>query len=596
VSGNRRAVALAVAAITLGGTGLAQVAGASPATHWVSTATKALTLHDVKLLDAPAAARPLHISLALAPRDSSAVARAVKATYTQGSSSYHRFITPAQWNARFAPTATAVSKVTSYLRHAGFAHISVTSNRLLVSADASVARVEQAFHTTLGSALINGVRRFLNVTPALVPSSLGGAVQAVLGLNDIPLSHAKLSLVKAAGPPALEAGLYPKQFNTTYHSAGTHNGSKTAVAVMTEGDISGTITSLRYAEHKEHAPRVPVTVVPVGPQSPDTSGADEFDMDSQVSTMVPGSVKRLYMYNIGSLVDTNIVAGVNSFVAQNQARALSASLGGCDLTAYLDGAMVANDITLQEAALQGQTFFASSGDNGAGCAFVAATGVPSGFPEANWPCSGEYTVCVGGTSLIADAKGNRIAELGWVGSGGGFSVAANPGFWTQDSDPLYEANVVTGGRAVPDISLDGDPNVATPVKVYVGKTLSFVGGTSLSSPMMLGFWARLESGHRNLLGFASPGLYGLYDAVNPGTSVTTPEVAITVVVPTLVPKPVPGLTDIVLGDNGPYPDLPGYDEVTGLGAPDVAALNHVLKTPHLESKHTRPHPARRTVR
>lgn len=574
---NRRAIALTVAALTLGGTGLAQVAGAAPATQWASTATKAFTLHDVKLLGAPAASKPLHVSLSLAPRNSAALTRAVKATYTPGTSSYHRFITRAQWNTRFAPSTTTVSKVTSYLEHAGFASITVTSNRLLVSADANVARVERAFHTSLANALIDGVRRFVNVTPAMVPASLRGAVQAVLGLNDIPLSRPKLSVVKSAGAPALETGLYPKQFDTTYDAKGTHSGSKTKIAVMTEGDVSGTITTLRYAERKEHMRRVPVTVVAVGPQSPDTSGADEFDMDSQVSTMVPGIVKRLYMYNIGSLVDTNILAGVNTFVAQDSAQALSASLGGCDLTAYLDGTMAATDVTLQEGALQGQSFFASAGDNGAGCAFVAATGVPSGVPEANWPCSGEYTVCVGGTSLITDAKGNRIAEIGWAGGGGGFSVAANPGFWTQDSDPLYEASLVNGGRAVPDIALDGDPNVATPAKIYVGKTLEYVAGTSLSSPMMLGFWARLESGHRNLLGFASPDLYALYDKVNPGTSITTPEVAVTVVVPSLTPKPVPGFTDIVIGDNGPYPDLPGYDEVTGLGAPNVAVLNRVLR-------------------
>jgi subtilase family serine protease len=577
VSLNRRVLASAVAALTIGGTAVTQVATASPTTQWASTATKAISLQHVKLLGHPATTSSLRVSLALAPRDQAAVDRAVRATYTPSSKSFHRFITPAQWNARYAPTASTVAKVTSYLRHAGLANIQVSSNRLLVSATTTVGQAEKAFNTSLTSFVLSGVRRFANTRAAMVPASLRGVVRAVLGLNNLPLTHVKPQLVKAAGPPALEAGLYPAQFNTTYHAKGTHNGSKTSVAVMTQGDTSSVITSLRYAEAKEHKPRVPVTVVPVGPQSTDESGATEFDMDTQVSTMVPGVVKRLYLYNIGSLYDTNIVAGINTFVADNKAQGLSASLGGCDIQAYLDGAMVASDISLQQGALQGQSFFASSGDNGAGCAYIAATGVPSSFPEANWPCSGEYTVCVGGTSLISDAKGNRIAELGWVGSGGGLSLFANPGFWTQASDPAYELSLVTGGRAVPDISLDGDPNVATPVKVYTGKTLSFVGGTSLSSPMMLGFWARLESGHHNALGFASPGLYDLYTKVNPGTSITTPEVEITVVVPNIPGKPAPGFYDIVLGDNGPYPNLPGYDLVTGLGAPDVAALNHLLK-------------------
>ncbi|HVV74698.1 MAG TPA: S53 family peptidase [Mycobacteriales bacterium] len=576
---NRRAVAATVAAVTIGGTALAQVAVASPTPGWASTATKAIRLTDARLLGKVAPDRALRVSLALAPRDQAAVDRAVKAMYTPGSATYHRFITPAQWNARYAPPATSVARVTSYLRDNGMRDIHVSANRLLVSAETTAGRAEHAFHTALSSFRVNGAARFVNVAPGMVPASLGGIVQAVLGLNDLPFDHVKPQVAKDAGSPAIESGLYPAQFDTTYLAKGTHNGSKSSVAIMSEGDPTGVVASLRYAERKEHQPRVPVTVRAVGPQSNDTSGADEFDMDTQVSTMVPGVVKHLYLYNIGSLVDTNIIAGINSFVADNSAQAMSASLGGCDIQAFLDGAMVTTDIVLQQAALQGQTFFASSGDNGAGCAYIAATGVPSGAPEANWPCSGEYVVCVGGTSLITDAKGNRISELGWVGSGGGFSLFANPGFWTQDTDPLYEGNLVTGGRAVPDISLDGDPNVATPAKVYVGKALSYVGGTSLSSPMMLGFWARLESGHANRLGFAAPALYSLYTRVNPGTSVTAPVEPITVVVPSLAPKAVPTFTDILLGDNGPYPCLPGYDEVTGLGAPNVAAINKALKTP-----------------
>ncbi|HWC34523.1 MAG TPA: S53 family peptidase [Mycobacteriales bacterium] len=579
---NRRVLAASLAAIAFGGTALAQVAGATPASRWVGTATKAIHLTDATLLGKPAADRPLRVSLALRPRDRAAVDQAVKSMYTAGSATYHRFITPSQWNVRYAPTADSVAKVTTYLRHAGMSGVHVSSNRLLVTARTTVGQAERAFDTSLASYLLGGTDRFVNVKPAMVPSTLGGIVQSVLGLNNLPLNHVRPQLVKAAGSPDLESGLFPAQFNTTYLSKGTHKGTGTAIGIMTQGDTKGVIASLRYAERKEHQSRVPVTVVPTGPQSTDPSGADEFDMDTQVSTMVPGGVKHLYLYSIGSLVDTNILAGINTFVAHDSAQAMSASIGGCDIQAYLDGAMVATDITLQEAALQGQTFFASSGDNGAGCAYIAATGVPSSFPEANWPCSGEYVVCVGGTSLITDSKGNRISELGWVGSGGGFSLLANPGFWTQATDPAYEANLITGGRAVPDVSLDGDPNVATPAKVYVGKTITYVGGTSLSSPMMLGFWARLESGHRNLLGFAAPGLYSLYEKVNPGMSVTAPVEPITVVVPSLAPKPVPTFTDILIGDNGPYPCLPGYDLVTGLGAPNVAAINKALTTPREE--------------
>jgi subtilase family serine protease len=240
---------------------------------------------------------------------------------------------------------------------------------------------------------------------------------------------------------------------------------------------------------------------------------------------------------------------------------MSASVGGCDIGPFLDGSMVSTDNVLAEGAMQGQTLFASSGDNGDGCAFVAATGVPSSFPGTNWPASGMYTTGVGGTSLVSDAEGNRVEELGWVGSGGGDSETEEPGFWTADSDPFYDQEYAQGGRAVPDIAMDADPNVATAAEIYVDGSTEGVGGTSLSSPLALGSWARLESAHGNKLGMAAIDFYALYDAVNPSLGDTSA---------------VPGFTDIVGGNNGGYTATPGYDEVTGIGVLDVAALNTAL--------------------
>jgi len=91
--------------------------------------------------------------------------------------------------------------------------------------------------------------------------------------------------------------------------------------------------------------------------------------------------------------------------------------------------------------------------------------------------------------------------------------------------------------------MDADPNSGA--NVYVGGTPTGIGGTSLSSPLMLGVWARLESAGGNGLGFAGPRLYGAS-----GTS---------------------AFHDIILGDTGPYPATPGYDFATGVGTVDVGA-------------------------
>ena len=108
--------------------------------------------------------------------------------------------------------------------------------------------------------------------------------------------------------------------------------------------------------------------------------------------------------------------------------------------------------------------------------------------------------------------------------------------------------------------MDADPNV-TAAEIYVNGSPEGVGGTSLSSPLALGSWARLQSAHGNALGLASIDFYALYDAVNPALTDTSA---------------VPGFTDIIAGNNGLYSAVPGYDEVTGIGVLDVAALNGVI--------------------
>jgi pseudomonalisin len=351
---------------------------------------------------------------------------------------------------------------------------------------------------------------------------------------------------------------------------------RTSIAIFTQGDMSQVFKDLRTAEAKYNLPEVAYRQIKVGPQSNDKSGLDEWDMDTQTSTAMAQNVTKLYLYTVGSLTDSDIVPAFSSFVSHNNARAMSASVGGCDLGPYLDGSMIATDHILLEGSMQGQTLFASSGDNGSGCAYGASVGVPTEPPGTNWPASAEFTTAVGGTSLVVTKNGSRAndpitgspMEYGWAGSGGGISEVENPGWWTADTDPGYNAELLSGGRAVPDISLDADPNVATAAAVWVNGAKEGVGGTSLSSPLMLGSWARLESGHHNHLGLASIDLYRLYDKVNPGEAAG---------VPNPDPAPVPGFTDITVGANGHYADTPGYDEVTGLGAPDLAKLDTRLR-------------------
>ena len=556
----------------LGYAAATSAAAAAPATAGssglVRTATSATSVPHAALVGVAPASTPVRIAVALKPQHTSAERAALKAIYRPGSASYHHFLTPAQWEARYAPTNAQVAQVSRYLSSYGFRRLSVSGDRLLISANGTVGAAQAAFHTRIGRyRMPNGSTFRANIGPPELPLVVGGIVQAVVGLSDWRLTTPKPVLMTkpraraAAGSPVVPDEVPPSDFQNTYDAAGTPTGASTAVAIFTEGSVTGAISDLRLAEQTFKLPTVPVTVVPVGPQSTDTSGADEWDLDTQSSSAMATTLSHIYLYNVGALDDTDLDVAFAAFVSQDKAVAMSASVGGCDVGPFLDGSMVSTDNVLTEGAMQGQTLFASSGDNGDGCAFIAATGVPSSFPGTNWPASGMFVTGVGGTTLVSDASANRVEEIGWVGSGGGDSETESPGFWTADSDPFFNQQAAQGGRAVPDIAMDADPN-ATAAEIYVNGSPEGVGGTSLSSPLALGSWARLESGHGNKLGMAAIDFYALYDAVNPAVGDT---------------NPVPGFTDIVGGNNGLYTAIPGYDEVTGIGVLDVAALNQVIK-------------------
>jgi Predicted protease len=562
---------------------LPAAASAAPAAGWVATSTQATKLAGAQLLGATPASTPVRVDVALRSSNPSAESAALKAMYTPGSATYQQFLTPAQFAAEYAPSSASVQAVQRYLSGQGFTDITLIDG-MLVTADGTAASAEKAFDTSLANFALPSGTVYANSTAAMVPAALGNTVQAVLGLNNVPMPtpHPVAHTAGGTPPPGLQAAgspspfesLPPKDFQNTYDATGTPSGSGTAIALFTEGDLSQVYKDLRTAEAAYHLPQVAVTQIDVGPQSSDTSGLDEWDLDTQSSTAMATTVKHLYLYDVGSLTDASIVPSFATFVAQDKATAMSASIGGCDVGPFLDGSLVTTDEILEQGAMQGQTLFASSGDNGAGCMYGAAVGVPTPPPGTNWPASGEFTTAVGGTSLLADASGNRVEEIGWVGSGGGISEVENPGWWTQDSDPGYNNQYVSGGRAVPDVALDADPNFFTAANIYVNGSAEGIGGTSLSSPLMLGTWARIESAHGNKEGLASIDFYRLYDKLNPGT----PEDGGTVVVPTPPSsvQPVPGFTDITLGDNGPYAATPGYDLITGLGAPDIAALSKAL--------------------
>jgi subtilase family serine protease len=180
----------------------------------------------------------------------------------------------------------------------------------------------------------------------------------------------------------------------------------------------------------------------------------------------------------------------------------------------------------------GVTFFASSGDNGSGVI---------------WPAASPLCVAVGGTTLKLDASGNVLGETGWSGSGGGTS--------SYESLPVFQSSLGLKGRGVPDVAYNADP--ATGVSVYDTTKYSggsgwwVVGGTSAGAPQWAALVARVNGARQSSLTQTLKDVYGL-GAGN--------------------------FTDITSGSNGGFSCAAGWDAVTGLGSPIDSKLAVALQS------------------
>jgi subtilase family serine protease len=528
----------------------------------VTTATQGIALSQ--LLSAGDAGQtpvstPLTVRMGLLIQNNSALQQYIQNINTPGNPLYEQSLTPAEFKASYAPSDAQVQQVVSFLEGAGFSNIQVEPNNLIVSADGTVAIASAAFNTRFESYNQFGNVVFGNTMAPQVPASLSGIVGAVLGLNTVGMMKPTLAVPSV---PNYLVSYEPKDFLQIYDGTAAKPANQVRIAIMAEGDLTQVVKDLRIAEQLFGTTQVPYKIVQVGVASTDTSGMDEFDLDTQYSTGMAGNVKMLYIYDATSLTDSDLALEFSRFVTDDKAQAGSASLGECEVFPYIDGSMLVDDESFAEAAAQGQTFFASSGDTGSFCPAgpAGANGVPAGAPLVQYPAASQYAIGVGGTTLLTNtvAKtqyGSTYTynnETSWYAGGGGISQFEASGFWQQAA---FLPSKEDDAKAVPDVAYDADPESGA--NVIVDGSAEGVGGTSLSSPMMLGTWARVLEANPKI-GFAGPALYSLYQ----GTSTSDP-------VPTYLK---PGYHDIILGANGFYPTTIGFDLNTGLGTPDVNLL------------------------
>lgn len=542
--------------LALAGLTLAAFATTAQAETWAPTATKATAVAStartaVTHISAMQSGALTHVVVALKLRNKPELDQ-LTADLMSGRS--HKTLSSADFMRLYAPTKEQVQAVVSHLTKSGFTNITVSANNLLISANGSAGSVKTAFNTELHTYSVNGRNAYANISDASVPQTLGGIVLAVHGLQTVHLHHTMLKKQDAsvAARTLSAVGHNPTDFPTIYNASSLPSATNSTIGIIAQGDVTQTIADLNTFTSNSGYPQTNVSTVVINGASSDTSGVDEWNMDTQSSLAAAGgTVKQMILYVANTLSDADLTSAYNQVVTDNKAQAINVSLGECENDAQSSGITASNDQIFQTAVAQGQMFSVSSGDSGAYECNTSTT-------AQSFPAVSPYVISLGGT-LVSTGSGNSwSSESVWSctdwqscqqsasgGAGGGPSLTEAAPSWQVSSGVLGSSSQ----RGVPDISLDADPSSGALVLINGSPTQ--IGGTSLAAPLFTGFWARVQSANNNGLPFPAAAIYQKA-AANPSM-----------------------FHDITSGNQG-YAATAGWDYASGYGSLNVANFASVI--------------------
>jgi len=568
-------------------------------------------------------------SMWLGWRDQPQLKALLAAQQDPASGDYRRWLSPQQFRSLFAPDASSVASVSSWLQAQGFDLVDVPQNHLFVTASGTVAQVERAFQVNESLYQVSGqTLRAPDANPR-IPDDLAASVTAITGLDNAyalarphvqtpappppigrsvgPCSHywgehTSRSFPNPYAPgtplPWLICGYTPQQIASAYgidQLQKQHLDGRGQTIAITGAFFSPTIRAdLNRFSRTFHLPHANYSEV-VAPGSThfprDPADTQEWYIEQALDVEWTHAVApRAHILYVGAAnTAKGLDLALNEVVDKHLANVVSNSWGMPESDASKGEVRALNSV-FQQAQAQGMGIFFASGDDGDNRAAFGS--VSGGFPD-----SSPLVTSVGGTSLAVGSSGQRLWETGWgttemnwahgawaerfpgyflYGGGGGASAIY--------AKPSYQDGIVPGTqRAEPDVSLVADPQTGVLFTQTYSKPgggteqkESWIGGTSLSAPLMAGIATLANQAQHRPLGFLNPQLYGLAGS-STFNDITPSGRTLAVLRHRLMPNGKRATMLRSLDRDSSLATAVGWDDVTGLGSPRAVQLLSALR-------------------
>ena len=542
---------------------------------------------------------------------------------------YHHWITPDAFAARFGIADSDIAATTTWLQSHGFTIDAITPGRITFSGTA--AEIQQAFGTALHHFLWPAGKdqpaelHFAPASELSLPPALASVTAAVLHLSDFrpkpsvrtirPNFTTAASQAHFLSPGDLQVMYDLKPlFPTSGSSVNLGAGQSIAVVGQSYVPTGNGSAEYNFATMLTGNYNVfPVFVPGSGNEAAIPADEGEADIDIEYSSGTASGATVFYV-TTGSNPNYNVFDALAFAITQAIAPVVSISYGGCESLTSVTDLQQANAL-FEQAAAQGQTIVASSGDSGpTACApYSTSNGVSLAQQQAlvvSFPSSSPYITAIGGTQMapgtfttgsstywdIATATDNTrsllsyVPEVAWNESSSIYGIAASGGgISSVFPRPAWQTGVpgIPSGsfRLVPDIALQA--SIASPGYIICSDDRALTGangdcldntlqnsnsryvlggGTSFAAPIFAGFVAILNQTRHTLgQGTVNPTLYSLAAQPSVYSSAFHDITA--------------GTTACAAGDGNcgtagesVYAATTGYDMATGLGSIDLANL------------------------
>jgi subtilase family serine protease len=408
------------------------------------------------------------ISVYLDFKDMKGLEQLIEAQVTRGDPEYGRFLTPAEFHARFSPDRANVDLVKDTLHRLGFTIVRSPDSGLYVEAVGTVGQIKAAFHVSQDNYRLKDKTLRANAEAPTIPAQIAGLVTAIRGLDDsallvhpyhVGIDRASVAQVVqsadapvqpptpdflpspycstywadhkatvspaptpyAAVEPWLNCGYTPQQLQQGYGADKVSEDGKGVTVAIVDAYASPTIVHDANAYARNHGLPLPniTQLLPAGVLDVAADGAEcgqqgwflEESLDfSAVHSMAPGA-KIVYSaastcQNVGTTAEPVTLQDALYVVVEDRLADIITNSYGDNGEGQPATAEAADNKQFMQAAAEGISILFSTGDDGD---LSQVNGVTSG----SWPATSPYVTAVGGTTLALKDKAGTKAEWGW---------------------------------------------------------------------------------------------------------------------------------------------------------------------------------------